>query len=92
MLIQVVTNLALFAIAISMLICLYRLIIGPSLPDRVVASDTISTNIVALLIVLSIKFTTQAYFDAALVIAILGFLTSVAMAKFLTGGSVFDRD
>ncbi|MBO8126088.1 MAG: K+/H+ antiporter subunit F [Firmicutes bacterium] len=92
MLLPTVTNLALFTITISMALCLWRLIVGPSFPDRVAASDTISTNIVALLIVLSIKFTTQDYFDAVLVIAILGFLSSVALAKFLIGGSVFDRD
>ncbi len=92
MLINVVTNFALVVITICLGFCLYRLIIGPSFPDRLVASDTISTNTVAFLIVLSIKYTTQVFFDAALVIAILGFLSTVAMSKFLIGGSVFDRD
>lgn len=92
MLINLVTSFSLFVITICLGMCVYRCIVGPSLPDRVAASDCLSTNIVALFIVLGIKFATDVYYDAALVIAILGFLSSVALSKFMIGGSIFDRD
>ncbi len=92
MLISIVTSFSLFVITICLGMCIYRFIAGPSLPDRVAANDCLSTNIVALFIILSIKFATEVFVDAALVIAILGFLSSVALSKFLIGGSIFDRD
>jgi multicomponent Na+:H+ antiporter subunit F len=57
----------------------------------VIALDTIATNIVGLILVLEIKSGSRAYIDAALVIALLAFLGTVALAKYLAGGTVIDR-
>ncbi|MGQ5524634.1 K+/H+ antiporter subunit F [Chitinimonas sp. PSY-7] len=80
-----------FAIGIfclALLLCLGRLLRGPSLVDRILALDTLSVNALALLILLGIYFQTTLYFEAALVIAMLGFAGTVVMAKFLSRGDI----
>jgi multicomponent Na+:H+ antiporter subunit F len=69
----------------------YRVIAGPSQADRVIGLDIIGTNTVGLILVLGIKSASHAYVDAALVIALLAFLGTVALAKYLAGGTVIDR-
>ncbi len=82
--------LALTLLTLGVLCCLYRLIKGPSLPDRVLALDTLSTLMVGQFIVLGILYNTRFYFEAALLIALLGFLSTVAVAKFLLRGGVME--
>lgn len=86
------TTLSLILIALSMLMCVYRVVDGPSDADRMVALDTIGINIVAAIIVYSVRVSSLAYLDAALVLAVLSFLSSVAVAKFLVKGEIIDRD
>ncbi len=87
-----VVDIALAVVAISIGICFYRVILGPTVPDRVVALDTIAVNIVAVISLYSIKLETKLFLDAVLVIAILGFVGTVAIAKFLQRGDIIDRD
>jgi multicomponent Na+:H+ antiporter subunit F len=68
----------------------YRVFRGPTIPDRVVALDNIATNMVALIVVFSIRAQSALYIDVALVIAILSFLATVAAAKYLLRGTVID--
>ena len=63
---------------------------GPDLPDRVVALDTLYINAVALLIVFGIQQQTQLYFEAALLIALLGFLGTVAFCKYMLRGDLIE--
>ena len=83
-------QIALTAIALSMLLTLYRLIKGPSTPDRILALDTLYVNVVALLIVLGIQDNSAIYFEAALLIALMGFVGTVALARYLARGDVMD--
>jgi multisubunit Na+/H+ antiporter MnhF subunit len=69
----------------------YRVIAGPSQPDRVIALEVIGTNVVGLILVLGIRSGSHIYVDAALVIALLSFLGTVSLAKYLAGGTVIDR-
>lgn len=78
-------------LALCIILAGYRVIVGPSQPDRVIALDAIGTNIVGLILVLDIKSGTRDYVDAALVIALLAFMGTVALAKYLGGGTVIDR-
>lgn len=78
-------------LALSIALAAYRVIAGPSLPDRVIALDVIGVNIVALILMLSIRSGSGAYVDAALVIALLAFVGTVALAKYLAGRTVIDR-
>jgi multicomponent K+:H+ antiporter subunit F len=87
---QTVTDYCLLALAVSIALCLVRLVRGPSVPDRAIALDTIAINLLAVIVLLSIRYGTTAYFDAVLVIAVLGFLGTVAVGKYLLRGDIID--
>lgn len=87
-----VTSFAMVVLAVSILLQVYRLIIGPTIPDRAVALDTMGVHAIALIVLYSIKVNSLAFLDSALVIAILSFLTTVVIAKFLVRGDIVDRD
>jgi multicomponent Na+:H+ antiporter subunit F len=88
--IATVTLFVLSGITLSILLSAYRVLWGPTIPDRVVALDNISTNLVAVIVVFSIRSQSALYTDVALVIAILSFLATVAAAKYLLRGTVID--
>ncbi|MBH0020187.1 K+/H+ antiporter subunit F [Pseudoalteromonas sp. SWXJ133] len=77
-------------IGLSLLLNLWRLIIGPSVPDRVLALDTMYINVIALIILYSISMDTGLYFEAALLIAMLGFVSTVAVCKYLLRGDIIE--
>jgi len=87
--IPIAVNVALSVVGLSMLLCAYRAIRGPTLPDRVVAFDAWVSNLVALVVLLIIRDRIPFGLDLVLVIAILGFLGTVAVAKYLKGGDIF---
>jgi multicomponent K+:H+ antiporter subunit F len=74
--------------AISMTCCTWRLLRGPSMEDRILALDTLYINAIAVIILLGIVFATRVYFEIALVVAMLGFIGTVVLAKFLTAGDI----
>ncbi len=88
--IATVTLIVLFGITFSIFLSAYRVLRGPTVPDRVIALDNILINLVAAIIVFSIRAKSDMYVDTALVIAILGFLGTVATAKYLVGRIVID--
>ena len=67
-----------------------RLARGPSVLDRVLALDMLYANAVAVAILLGIRYDSTAYFEAALVIALIGFVSTVALARFVARGDVMD--
>ncbi len=81
---------ALLVIAVAMVLCLVRLLKGPAAQDRVLALDLIYLNGMLLILVLGIYYGSQHYFEAAMLIALLGFASSTAMAKFLLRGEVIE--
>jgi multicomponent K+:H+ antiporter subunit F len=87
---EISINIALGAIGISMALTAYRLIKGPDAPDRILALDTLYVNVLALLIVLGIWDSSSIYFEAALLIALMGFVATVALARYLARGDVMD--
>lgn len=88
--IEMVADFVLAGIGLSILLSAVRIFIGPTLPDRVVALDNIATNNVAVIVVLSLRAGSEVYIDAALVIAILSFLGTVAISKYLMRNVVID--
>ncbi|MGC3871741.1 K+/H+ antiporter subunit F [Halomonas sp. GXIMD04776] len=82
------TSLALFTA--SVLLTLYRAIIGPSLPDRILALDTMYINSIGLIILFGIWINSKIYFEAALLIAMLGFISTVAVCKYLLRGDIIE--
>ncbi|AXS82704.1 MULTISPECIES: K+/H+ antiporter subunit F [Marinobacter] len=77
-------------VTLATLLNVYRLIKGPDAPDRVLALDTLYINAIALIILLGIALGTRMYLEAALLIAVMGFVGTVAMAKYLKRGSVIE--
>jgi multicomponent K+:H+ antiporter subunit F len=84
------TNVALIGLSISLGLCLYRLLIGPDNIDRLLALDTTSTNVIAMLIVLSIRLRTGVYLESVLVLALLAFVGTVAISKYLVRGKIIE--
>jgi len=74
---------ALPIIGIAMLLSLWRLLRGPSAPDRILAIDTLYVSTVAQLILFGMHLDSSLYFDAALIIAMLGFVGTVVMSKYV---------
>jgi multicomponent K+:H+ antiporter subunit F len=81
---------ALACVALSQLFAMWRLIKGPAIGDRVLALDTMSVNAVGLIVLLGMIGDTQIYFEAALVIAMLGFVSTVAYARFALRGDIIE--
>ncbi|WP_425311871.1 Na(+)/H(+) antiporter subunit F1 [Neobacillus novalis] len=71
---------------------IYRAIIGPTIPDRVIALDALGINLVALTALISIVLDTNAFLDVILLIGILAFIGTVAFSKFLEKGEVIEND
>lgn len=81
---------AIGGLALSMLLATWRLVRGPTLPDRILALDTLYVNSIALLILMGLRFDTEMYFEAALIIAMLGFVGTVALSKYLLRGDIVE--
>jgi multicomponent K+:H+ antiporter subunit F len=77
-------------IGVATLLALFRLAKGPDVLDRVLALDTVVVNAIALLVVTGLWFRTTMYFEAALLFAMVGFLTTVAFCKFVLRGNVIE--
>jgi len=75
---------------IAMLFSLVRLFIGPAAQDRVLALDTLYLNGMLTLLMLGIRSSSTVYFDMALLIALFGFASTIALAKFLLRGEVIE--
>lgn len=77
------TELGIFVIIIAICMCLFRVLRGPHLADRVLAGDTVAFQVVALVILLTIRLSSTTYIDAALVVAIIGFASTLAFAQYI---------
>lgn len=77
-------------IVLALLMNLLSLLRGPSVVDRLLALDTMYINSIALLLVYGIYSVSQLYFEAALLIAMLGFVSTVAVCKFLLRGDIIE--
>lgn len=88
--IEIASTFALSAIAISVMLNLYRLLVGPDATDRALALDTMVINAIGLIVLMGILFSTTMYFEAALIFAMVGFLTTVAFCKYLLRGNVIE--
>ena len=83
-------GISLIAITISMFLCLIRMIIGPAVVDRLLALDTLFLNATCLIVVLGIYWASTNVFEGALLVAMLGFVSTVALARYFTTGHVID--
>ncbi|MCB5175382.1 MULTISPECIES: K+/H+ antiporter subunit F [Microvirga] len=88
--IDVACLIATVTIAAASLLTLYRLARGPDVVDRILALDTLVINTIGLIVVVGLWFRSTMYFEAALLFAMVGFLTTVALCKYLLRGNVIE--
>lgn len=83
MIIQIAIIIALHVVGAAMLLSLWRLLRGPSAPDRILALDTLYVSTIAQLILFGMYLDIELYFEAALIIAMLGFFGTVVLSKYV---------
>jgi multicomponent K+:H+ antiporter subunit F len=88
--IDAATTIAMIMVSVSTLLSLYRLVAGPDVTDRILALDTMVINAIGLIVLAGIRFGTAIYFEAALLFAMVGFVSTVAFCKFLLRGNVIE--
>ena len=81
--------LALFGLAIAL--SLFRVIKGPSMPDRAIALDTIGVNLISSIAIVSIVLHTKAFLEAILILGILAFIGTIAFSKYIERGVIVER-
>lgn len=79
-------------ISLSVLGFVYRLVKGPSTPDRVIALDAIGVGLITLIGLISILFDTVFFLEVILLLAVLSFIGTVAFSKFTEKGEIIQRD
>ena len=75
-------------ILISIALAFVRLVLGPTIPDRIVGLDTINTLVIVAMILFGAAFKESIYIDVAIVYALLSFVTTMLVAKYLEGGKM----
>ena len=83
-------DIGVWAVTLTLLLSGWRLLRGPSLPDRILALDTLYLGVVALVMLLGLRWQTPMLFVAALIVALLGFVATVALARYLSRGDVME--
>ena len=78
------------AVAVAQVLSMVRLVIGPTVADRILALDTMVVNAIGLIVLLGIAQGTRIYFEVALIIAMLGFVSTVAYARFILRGDIIE--
>ena len=84
-----IVSLTILSIAIG--VCAWRLVKGPSLPDRVAALDAIGINLLAMVAVLSVVLRTQAFIEIILLMGILSFIGTTAFARYIERGVILEH-
>lgn len=83
-----VLNVAFACLAASLILSIYRVVRGPSWADRIMALDFLAVNVAVLIVLIALRSGATAFLDAALIVAILGFLSTAALASYLLDGKV----
>ena len=86
----IVIPVAMSLLGLALVLNLWRLFVGPSLQDRILALDTMYINTIALIILYGIHQGSVHNFEAALLIAVMGFVGTVALAKYLLRGDIIE--
>ena len=78
------------AVALALLLNGWRLLKGPALGDRILALDTMVINVIALIVLIGMAGGTDTYFEAALLLAMIGFVGTIAFCKFILRGDIVE--
>lgn len=77
-------------IVLALAMNIYRLAVGPDIPDRLLALDTMYVNAIALIVIAGMWLNTKTYFEAAMLIAMLGFVSTMAICRYLLRGDIIE--
>ncbi|HEY0875692.1 MAG TPA: monovalent cation/H+ antiporter complex subunit F [Vicinamibacterales bacterium] len=83
---EIITQGALTTLGVALALAVFRLVKGPTLPDRIVAMDLIGVLVVGLIVVVAAASGVRAMLDAAIVIALIGFVGTIAYATYVERG------
>ena len=83
-------GIAVLVVSAASVLSLIRLLIGPSMPDRILALDTLYVNTIALVVLFGLRQGSMLYFEAALLIAAMGFIGTIALSKYLLRGDIME--
>jgi multicomponent K+:H+ antiporter subunit F len=86
----VTIQIAFALVTVAVIMSFFRLLLGPDMPDRILALDTLYINTIALLVLLGIYLGSALFFEAALLIALMGFIGTVALCKYLLRGDIIE--
>ncbi|MGC8202962.1 K+/H+ antiporter subunit F [Aliiroseovarius sp. PTFE2010] len=75
---------------LGLLFCLWRVVFGPNPADRILALDTMVINVIALLVLYGIAEGTAVYFEASMLVAMVGFVSTVAYCRFVLRGDIIE--
>ena len=89
-LLDIAVLVAFVALALGQVLSMLRLVIGPTVGDRILALDTMVINTLGIVVVLGIRQGVQIYFEVSLLIAMLGFVSTVALARFVLRGDIIE--
>ena len=81
---------AFVAVGLAQIMAMIRLLIGPDRGDRILALDTMVINSIGLIVLVGVAQGTQVYFEVAMIIAMLGFVSTVALARFVLRGDIIE--
>jgi multicomponent K+:H+ antiporter subunit F len=87
---SIAIDIAFTLLGLSFALTLLRVMRGPDVVDRILALDTLYVNSATMLVLYGLQLGTGRYYEAALLIAMLGFITTVVLSKFLTRGDVIE--
>ena len=87
---SIAIDIAFALLGLSLALTLVRVVRGPDVTDRILALDTLYVNSATMLVLYGLQLGTGRYYEAALLIAMLGFITTVVLSKFLTRGDVIE--
>ena len=88
--IEIAVLFAISCVGLAMVLNLWRLAKGPTTADRILALDTMTINAIALMVLMQIQQGSAVYFEAALLLAMVGFVGTVAYCKFLLRGDIIE--
>lgn len=88
--IDIALGIAFVAVGLAQVLAMIRLLRGPETGDRILALDTMVINAIALIVLIGVKWGTQMYFESAMIIAMLGFVSTVALARFVLRGDIIE--
>ncbi|GLI85260.1 Na(+)/H(+) antiporter subunit F1 [Rossellomorea marisflavi] len=89
---EIIIRITLICVSLSMLGLIYRVIKGPTTPDRVVALDALGVNLIAIVALVSMLIDSDAFLEVILLLGILAFIGTVSFSKFLEKGAIIERD